>query len=1186
MLRVATHHAKRALSVPQYYGAGLAKVFMTEPVFLWAQAIAFKTLVTLLPLILLATGIFGLVLRQEDPFTTVSSFLREFLPAGQSDGLVELVLALQGASGTITVFGAVFLLVTIVTLFSTLRYVVGAAMGETRHRMRTLLGGYVFDLRMAAQVGGLFLVSFFITASARFLGARSGEMASQVGLDVATVEAVTGGLLQAVTIVIPYVLTVGMLVQLYRFVPRPHPPFRSALFGAAAAAVLFELAKNGFALYATHVADFDRYSDAGAEGLGGLGGVFGLILAFVFWVYFSGIILVVGAVVGSLHEKRTRPRRHTLRRMWSRMGSFRKYRERTKAEDEEAAAEEAAAEEAAASPDADPLAADSAGRRAQRRRRGRPAPLGHRPPRPPAVRDGAVNGAPARRALASARPPRPRVTVRPILALAALAALAAPARAQVPLTLVNDSTTVGSLGFAFEDGQTLLVANLELQIATVAPPGFLGRLLGAGGGVYPFLPVEVAKDAVRLTRYYNDNGFPLADVDYAVVLDTTDNTAAVTFEVTEGPPLLIEDVSFAGPGQADVRDRLAPEVRDGWGRFTRGVSVRSGDRLDAFALVQLQSQTVAWLRNRGYAWADAGAERFVDSTGLRADVRVKVNVGPRVRVGSVRVEGDSSMSASTITREVPLQAGDLFDAGALAEGQREVFGLGLFTLALVDVAPEAVRGDTVVPVVVRVRRGPSRVATAFGGFFSEGRLTARGSFTHRNAFGGARQLGVNVEARTGQPDVSLPAFLGGSERSVTGGPITDYRVAVPFRQPYVFDRRLSYTFQPSYRIRDDEIESSVTAEIANTLLFTVAPLKTAALSLTGRTRDLSRGLGIRILDAGAFALPPGPLLPDSLRATAGGLGLDVVWGSLNDPLQPTRGAVFRPSLSLVGGDVTYGRGRLAASALRPLGRRRGLAVRATVGGLLPFGGTSPDDLGDYVLFRDQLFYAGGTTDVRGWPSARLGPKTFSVTPPVRVAGQVPDPSRIESARDVNYVGVGGRYKASASVQVNLPLPLGPQWGWNLFADAGGVWGASDVPSDDLVRAGGAPADRTLAQVLEAEGGLRVGVGAGLSYLTPVGFVSVAAAFKANPSYLDEREPARVYCGDSIYDPPEGEDPSCFGGAEVDDPGSGAARGYIDARLNGSDFDPDLIPKRTLLGVGVLDAAFRRLQLHIAIGQTF
>ncbi|MGB3544022.1 POTRA domain-containing protein, partial [Rubrivirga sp.] len=189
------------------------------------------------------------------------------------------------------------------------------------------------------------------------------------------------------------------------------------------------------------------------------------------------------------------------------------------------------------------------------------------------------------------------------LALVLAVALAGAVQAQVPLTLVNDSTTVGTLEFDFEDTESLLVENLELQVATKAPPPRFLFIFGGPeeGSVYPFDPIELARDVVRLERHYAASGFPLADVDYDVALDTTDNTVGVTFEITEGPPLIINQVAFAGPGQRPVAPELAPEIRDEWAEFAAGRAVREGDRLDAFALVQLQGETVAWLRNRGYA---------------------------------------------------------------------------------------------------------------------------------------------------------------------------------------------------------------------------------------------------------------------------------------------------------------------------------------------------------------------------------------------------------------------------------------------------------------------------------------------------------------------------------------------------------------------------------------------------------
>ena len=315
---------RSSLDSARYYGAGIWKRANEVPIFIWAQSIAFKVLVTILPLILIATGVFGLVLRQENPFDAVARYLRSFLPPGQSEGLVSLLYQLQESSQTITIFGAIFLLVTVVTLFSVLRYIVATAVGD-HHTYRPILGGYVFDLRMTAQVGLLFLLSFALTFSVTYVSNASTEVLIGWGVDPYILKRGWGLVLRALTILVPYLISVLMFVQLYYFIPQPSPPSRSAFFGATVAAVLFELAKNAFTIYATYSGRFEQYvSEAAGEStgdaaLGGLGGVFGLLLALVFWVYFSGLVLIIGAIMTGLHERRNHPKRSRLRRFIRRL---------------------------------------------------------------------------------------------------------------------------------------------------------------------------------------------------------------------------------------------------------------------------------------------------------------------------------------------------------------------------------------------------------------------------------------------------------------------------------------------------------------------------------------------------------------------------------------------------------------------------------------------------------------------------------------------------------------------------------------------------------------------------------------------------------------------------------------------------------------------------------------------------
>jgi membrane protein len=307
--------ARRFASGLRYYVAGIVRRLFTMPVALWAQAIAFKVLVTLLPLVLLGTGVIGFWLRGESPFETVAGYLRSFLPPALSEPLVQLVFELQKASGTLTIVGGATLVIAAVSLLATLRYVVGQAMGPDRHTQRTIHRGYLFDLRMTGQVGLLFLLSLGLTVAVNIVSVQSLAWAGRAGLDPSLVQRGWSIVIRALALLVPSLISVGMFTQLFYFVPRPPPPLRSAFVGATVTAALFEAAKNAFTYYARYVGDFDRY--AGGPG-DTLGGVFGLIIGFMFWVYLSGLVLVIGTMVVSLHEIRYSPRRRTAARWLTR----------------------------------------------------------------------------------------------------------------------------------------------------------------------------------------------------------------------------------------------------------------------------------------------------------------------------------------------------------------------------------------------------------------------------------------------------------------------------------------------------------------------------------------------------------------------------------------------------------------------------------------------------------------------------------------------------------------------------------------------------------------------------------------------------------------------------------------------------------------------------------------------------
>lgn len=303
--------AVRVLDVLKYYLSGLYRQANEKPIFLWAQAIAFKVLITIVPVVFLSVAILGQVLSRENPFETVSSYIREFLPSYRSEQVIDALDKLQQVSHPLTIIGIAALLFFAMTLFTTLRIVITSVFQEEWHDQRSIVGGYLFDLRMAGQVGLLFLLTIFLTSGLRFLDKAGIEtvlnVLGRVGLDYVWLEEGGRQMIQYVLYLLPFVLTVAMFFQLFLFIPKPRPPKRSALLGAVTTAILWEIAKVAFSIYAASSGRLDVEVDAAGENaVGALANTFLLILAFVLWVYYSGVVLCVGAIVALLNEKKYR----------------------------------------------------------------------------------------------------------------------------------------------------------------------------------------------------------------------------------------------------------------------------------------------------------------------------------------------------------------------------------------------------------------------------------------------------------------------------------------------------------------------------------------------------------------------------------------------------------------------------------------------------------------------------------------------------------------------------------------------------------------------------------------------------------------------------------------------------------------------------------------------------------------
>jgi len=693
-----------------------------------------------------------------------------------------------------------------------------------------------------------------------------------------------------------------------------------------------------------------------------------------------------------------------------------------------------------------------------------------------------------------------------LLGIVLLALGALPARAQAPLYLVDRETTVSQISFKFVEQQTFAADRLMQQIATGAP-SFFDRVKTTFGWLplvpppnrYRFDPVTLQRDVVRLRRFYQQNGFLEPRIDYpASQLDTTANTIHVIFSIDEGPPVIIQSADFYGADSTHYAvQQFDGALRDAWVGFRDRASFRIGERYTEFGRVQVEDEVRRWLQNQGFAFAQVHSEARIDTTGFTADIRFFVDAGPRGRFAEIEVEGNQSVSRRIVERELPFRAGDYFSYDRMIDGQRQLFGLNLFRVALADLPSQPV--DSTVRVRYRVREASLRYLTAQSGYGTSVGFSTEGQWSHRNFLGAARNLTVGLVAETG--------FL--TDVGVFGGPspgiIPDrrFRGSVSLRQPYFLTTDLSASIEPfiEYR-RDARLEPSqvflgVNARdfgLNTTLIYEFLPFRTVSLR-----HSFSRSFQYtRSLPDTTFQDPSAPQTVGGDLFNRSVFSANATLGKVDDFLNPTRGFQVRPSAELagtvLGSSIEYARLSNELNGYIPLGGGIELATRLFVGRLWPIGRSRSilSNPGDslFAIYENRFdnirFYVGGSNDLRGWRSELAGDK--------RARALVEQRTTAEGVRrDTTgfiFEPIGGNTKLTANLELRLPFPgLNSDWRTAIFLDAGQARESSFAPT-----------------------ALRFGTGAGIRYRTPVGYLRLDLAYKLNPGPLDLRAPRDVLEG--------------------------------------------------------------------------
>jgi membrane protein len=258
----------------QYFGLlwQALKKFNRDNGFFLSSGISFNVLVNLIPFMLLLLAMVGTYLyNDQNVLNHIHGYLRDLAPALDPEIMKNLTDVIQNRQiAGILGFAGVLWFSTL--LFASLRSALNIVFMV--EKSRGILRGIGIDLLMVLLAGILLLVSMSLSSLVTFLQGYHGQISLATGPTIQWM----------LKYLLPFFLTYCVFCLIFKIIPNRKVHFKSAFQAALFTSLLWESAKHVFGWYVVHVADYSMFY-----------GSLGTLLIFVLWVYYSSMILVVGA---------------------------------------------------------------------------------------------------------------------------------------------------------------------------------------------------------------------------------------------------------------------------------------------------------------------------------------------------------------------------------------------------------------------------------------------------------------------------------------------------------------------------------------------------------------------------------------------------------------------------------------------------------------------------------------------------------------------------------------------------------------------------------------------------------------------------------------------------------------------------------------------------------------------------
>lgn len=246
-----------------------------------AAAISYYVLFSVFPLAVFVVATASFFFDREEVIQKVLDGIDQLVPVSsdrEDNEIVDIIDAVVGARGALSGLALIGVAFSGSAMFGALRTALNVAWDV--EQSRPLVQQKLLDLGAAAGVGALFFLSVGGTTALQIVRNATDRLGP--------LSEVTGVGWDLIFALLPALFSMVAFTVVYRFVPNAGVRWREALVGGAVATLLFELAKNAFAVY---LRNFSNYNETY--------GSLGALMAFLLWVYITAAIVLLGAELAS-----------------------------------------------------------------------------------------------------------------------------------------------------------------------------------------------------------------------------------------------------------------------------------------------------------------------------------------------------------------------------------------------------------------------------------------------------------------------------------------------------------------------------------------------------------------------------------------------------------------------------------------------------------------------------------------------------------------------------------------------------------------------------------------------------------------------------------------------------------------------------------------------------------------------